>query len=98
MANSSVMVYSGSTVGVQAIALGVPCVHVRTAFDFDLDPLEGFPQARLEATGISEVRKQVRWLLQNRDSFISEHLSEWQRIVRQMYGPITSDTYTAFIK
>jgi hypothetical protein len=98
MQNCLIMVYSGSTVAVQALAVGLLPIHVRTTFDFDLDPLESFPQARLEATGISEVREQIRWLMDHRDTYAAEHREEWERIVEEMYGTVTEETYMAFVE
>jgi hypothetical protein len=97
MLKSSLVIYSGSTVCIQALALGIPVIHLRPHFDLDLDPLEEFPNSRLEATGLEEMRQQVRWLLDNREEYIAQHREEWERIVADMYSPVTSDTFRAFI-
>ena len=52
MQRSTVMVYSGSTVCIPALGLGLPLVHVRPHFDFDLDALETVPDTRLNATNL----------------------------------------------
>jgi hypothetical protein len=95
---SSLMVYSGSTVCVQALALGLPVVHLRTQFDFDLDPLEAVPDLRLEATGLEELRQKVRWLLEHREGYIAEHRLRWNRLVEEMYGPVTNAAIRAFVE
>ena len=46
-ASASVMVYTSSTVCVQALAHGLPMVHLRPQFDLDMDPLEAYPDLRL---------------------------------------------------
>lgn len=97
MLKSSVMVYSGSTVCIQALALGLPVVHLRTQFDFSLDPLETVPDLRLEATGLEELRQKVRWLLENREEYIARHKDAWNRVVEDMYGPVTEETFLAFL-
>ena len=97
MLNSSVLVYSGSTVCVQAMALGLPAVHLRTRFDLDLDPLDAVPEARIEARGTEELREQVRWLLDHREEYISQHKKAWDRLVGDIYGPVTPETYHAFV-
>ena len=97
MANSSLMVYSGSTVCVQALAIGLPVVHLRTQFEFDLDPLGELADARLSATGLAELRCQVRWLLEHRDEYVAQHKEEWANLVTELYGPVTEETYRAFI-
>jgi surface carbohydrate biosynthesis protein (TIGR04326 family) len=98
MLKSCVMVYSGSTVCVQALALGLPVVHVRPQFDFDLDPLETVPDLRLEATGLEELRQKVLWLLDHRDEYIAQHRERWNRFVDDMYGPVTQQTFLAFVE
>ena len=97
MLQSSVMLYTGSTVCVQALALGLPVVHLRPQYEFDLDPLEGTPQARLEAAGLEELGQQVRWLLDNREHYIAQNRDEWDRLVDDMYAPVTSASYQAFL-
>ena len=97
MQESAVMVYSGSTVCIQALALGLPLIHVRPQFDFDLDPLEAVPDARPEVTGLEELRQKVRWMLQHREEYISQHQESWSQLVEEIYGPVTEDTVHAFI-
>jgi hypothetical protein len=97
MQQSTMMVYSGSTVGIQALVLGLPLVHLRPKFDLDLDPLETVPEARLEATGLEELREKVTWLLANREEYVAQHEEEWQHIAKDLYGPVTEETFQAFI-
>lgn len=97
MLDSSVLIYSGSTVCVQAMALGLPVVHLRTKFDLDLDPLDAVPEARVEATGIEELRKQVRWLLDHREEYVRQRKEVWERLVGDIYSPVTQETYHAFL-
>ena len=97
MRESSVMVYSGTTVCIQALVLGLPLIHLRPSFDFDMDPLETTPHARLEATNLEELRQQVDWLLDNRESYIAQHRGEWSNLAAQMYGPVTQETIGAFL-
>ena len=92
------MVYSGSTVGVEALALHLPVAHLRTQFDLNMDPLETVPQARLEATGLEELREKVRWLLEHREEYIAQHREEWDRLVEDVYGPVTEDTFRSFVE
>lgn len=98
MLQSSVMVYSGSTVGYEALALYLPVVHLRTQFDLNMDPLEAVPQARLEATGLEELREKVLWLLEHREDYIAQHQEEWDHLVDEMYGPVTDETFRSFVE
>lgn len=98
MLKSSVMVYTGSTVCVQALALGLPVVHLRSQFEFDLDPLEAVPELRLEATGLDELRTKVRWVLDHRQEYVDQYKAEWIRVVADMYGPVTEETFRTFVE
>jgi len=94
---SSLMVYTGSTVSVQALAMGLPVIHVRPRFDFDLDPLEGHHESRLAATGIDDLRCKVGWLLAHRKEYIEGHKNDWRHIVDDLYGPVTNESVEAFV-
>ena len=97
LSKASAVVYSGSTVAVQALALDVPVIHLSPRFGIDMDPLETVPDLRLEATGLEELRVKVQWLLKNREEYIAQHNQEWARMVEDMYGPVTEDTIHAFV-
>jgi hypothetical protein len=94
---SSLMVYTGSMVSVQALAAGLPVVHLRSEFDLDLDPLGAVPEIRLEATGLEDMRKQVKWLLANRSEYIAKHQDRWATLVKEIYGPVTDEAIKAFV-
>ena len=98
ISSSSLMVYSGSTVCIQALALGVPVVHVRPQMDFDLDPLEGVPELRPEATNIDELRHQVRWLLDHLQEYIEQKRGAWARFVSETYSPVTEESINSFVE
>jgi len=98
MGTSAVLVYSASSVGVQALALGLPAVHLRTQFEFNMDPLEGIPEARLEATGLEDLREKVRWLLEHGEEYIAQHRDQWNWLVEDIYGPVTEETIRAFVE
>ncbi len=94
---SSIMLYTGSMVCVQALAARLPVVHLRPQFDLDMDPLEAAPDARLEAAGLEELRRKVRWLLSHREEYIENQRENWSRLVDEIYTPPTEETYRAFI-
>ena len=98
MAKSSAMIYTSSTVCVQAMAMGVPMVHLCRQFGLDLDPLESEPDTRLDAMGLGDLRDKVLWLLEHREEYIESHREKWNSLVGQMYGPVTEQTYLAFVE
>ena len=94
---SCLMVYTGSSVCIQALALGVPVVHLRPKFDVDMDPLEDIPDVRLEAMGLEDLREKVRWLLEHRTEYVFQRQAKWRELVGEMYGPVNEQTYRAFV-
>ena len=97
MAKSSLMIYTGSTVCIQALTMGLPMVHLGRQFGLNLDPLEAEPDARMDATGLDDLRNKVCWLLDHRDEYIASHREKWDRLAGQMFGPVTEQTYLAFV-
>ena len=95
---SSVMVYSHSAVCVEALALGLPPIHLRTQFDLNIDGLGAVPHLRLEATNLNELREKVRWLIDHREEYVTEHREEWDRFLQEMYGPVNEDAFRAFLE
>ena len=97
MRQSTVMVYSGSTVGVQALATGLPVIHLRPRFRLDMDPLQGFDDIRLEAMGLDDLKVKVTWLLENHEDYVSDHKEEWERMIGRMFGSVSEQTFQAFL-
>jgi hypothetical protein len=93
---SSLMVYSTSSVCIDALALGVPVVNLRPQFNIDADPLDEFPEARPEATGLGDLREKVRWLLDHREEYVNQHRDAWSSIAKDMYAPVTPESIQAF--
>lgn len=96
MPKSAAMVYTSSTVCVQALAMGLPVLHLRRQFGLDLDPLEFESPIRMEADGIEALRSKLRWLLEHRQEYVDAHQAQWNDLVGQIYGPVTQQTYLAF--
>jgi len=94
---SSVMIYSTSTVCIEALALGIPVINLRPQFDISLDPLEEFPDLRPVAAGLNDLREKVNWLLEHREEHIVENREAWTRMVADMYSPVTQESIRAFI-
>ena len=90
------MIYSGSTVCFEAISHGVPVIHHRPRFDFDLDPLEDFPDVRLKSFNALDLQKQINWILEHRTEFINQQQSDWANAVSSMYSDVNSNPYQVF--
>lgn len=97
MRKSSVILYTSSTICVEALAAGLPAIHLRSRFELNTDPLESAPDARLEALGLEDLREKIRWLLSNRTEYICQHRARWDQLADDIYGPVTDETYRAFV-
>ncbi len=96
IAKTSLMIYSGSTVCFEAISHGVPVIHHRPRFDFDLDPLEDFPDVSLKSFTALDLQKQINWILEHRTEFINQQQSDWANAVSSMYSDVNTNPYQVF--
>lgn len=96
MQRCSLMVYTSTTSCIQALALGIPVVHFKTHFGFDLDPLASAPHLRLEASDLPGLRLQVDWLLEHGSEYAKNNRGQWNEFVDDMYGPVDEESYLAF--
>ena len=97
MQKCSLMVYSVSSVCIQALALGLPLIHMRPQINLEMDPLEAAPDARLQATNLEELRDKIQWLLDNREEYITQHRQQWKELALDIYGPVTDASVRAFV-
>jgi len=95
---SAAALYVASTACIEAMSLEIPTVHVRPRFVLDTDPLEHARDARLEATGAKELREKIHWLLEHREEYVAQQREQWRTLVREMFGPVTEETYLAFVE
>lgn len=98
LCESSLMVYSGSAVCDQAFSKEVPVIHLRPQFELDADSLESVKHLRLEATGLEELRRQVDWLLENREEYVSHHREAWLEHLDDTYGQVSDQSFRAFVE
>jgi hypothetical protein len=97
MQKCSLMIYSVSSVCIQALALGLPLIHMRPQINLQMDPLESAPDARLEANSLEDLQDKVRWLLDHREEYIVEHQQQWKKLAGDIYGPVTEESVHAFV-
>ncbi len=91
------MIYSTSTVCIEALAVESPVVNLRPQFSINLDPLEEFPTLRPVAAGLYDLREKVQWILEHREEHIAQNKNAWDRMVKDMFSPVTSESIQAFI-
>jgi hypothetical protein len=94
---SSVMIYSTSTVCIEALAVETPVVNLRPQFGISLDPLEEFTALRPVAVGLNDLREKVKWILEHREEHVAQNKDAWAEMVKDMFSPVTSESIQAFI-
>ena len=96
LGGSDVLLYTYSTTCVEAIAAGVPAVHVESDFSIDLDPLDFYPRARLSARNPEEIVKKVEEAITMDKKELSRKRKIWGGVVRNMFGRVDDSVYRLF--
>lgn len=93
---SDVLIYTTSTTCVEALALGVPVLHVGSDFIIDMDVLDFKPEIRYSARNKDTIREKIEEALRITHEDLLEKRKEWKKVVSEMFGPVTEQTYDLF--
>ena len=92
-----VLVYTDTTAAVEALAYGVPIVHLQPSHDIDLDPLESFEGVRV-STGTAEgLREAVRAAVKVGPEEHAVRVRRWQEVVDLLLPPPEEKTIDLFM-
>jgi surface carbohydrate biosynthesis protein (TIGR04326 family) len=95
---SDVLLYTYSTTCVEAIAAGVPALHVESDLMIDLDPLDFNPGTRLSARNPEEIVKRVEEAIAMDEKELSKKRKMWNSVVKDLFGRVDDSTYRLFSK
>ncbi|MFH0861108.1 MAG: hypothetical protein V1921_07895 [Candidatus Altiarchaeota archaeon] len=95
---SDLLLYTSSTTCVEAMALTVPVVHVRSDYKLDLDPLDLNPETRISVSSPEEIKHAVRKIIDNEESIISSKRGGWGQTIGGLFGEINDEMYDVFIR
>lgn len=93
---SDVLFYSGSTTCVEAIAVGVPAVHVESDFSIDFDPLDFNPKVRTSTRSVEEIVKRVEDAIGMDEKELSKKRNMWSSVVKELFGNVSDAVYCLF--
>lgn len=94
---ADVLVYNGGAFpSVEALAAGVPVVHVEPEFALDLDPLDACPELGLDARSPEEILACVRERLSEGPAKAVETLERSRRVLGELIGKVDEATYELF--
>lgn len=82
------LLYSNSTVCLEALATGVPVVNVSSELVIDMDPLDVLPELRRVARNAEELRRFVKQAIEARNTDTVSERARWRCAVESMLGPV----------
>jgi len=95
---SDALLYTCSTTCTEAIAVGVPAVHVESDLSIDLDQLDFDPGIRPSARSPEEIVKCVEAVTSMSKRELSKKRRVWKRVVKELFGAVNNSTYRLFLK
>lgn len=93
---SDVLLYTCSTTCVEAIAAGIPVVHVESDLSIDLDQLDFNPRIRPSACSPEEIVKCVEGAIRMSEEELSKKREMWSRVVRDLFSSVDDSVYRLF--
>jgi hypothetical protein len=95
---SDVLLYTCSTTCVEAIAAGVPVIHVESDLMIDLDQLDFNPKLRPSARTPEEILNSVEKAISMNEKELSRKRKIWGKVVRNLFGEVNESTYRLFLR
>lgn len=93
---ASVLVYMDSTTSLEALAMGVPLIHVASEFGLDFDPLDGHPDIRQTAREPGELLDAALMAVGS-EIGLAGRAQQGQELVSQFLGPVNESVYGLFL-
>lgn len=94
---TSVLLYTSSTTSIEALAFGVPVIHVESDFLIDRDPLDFVPDFVISAHSPEEIVKHVNGLSMDHEKILSVKREKRQQLVGEVFGEVNDSVYDLFL-
>ena len=95
---SSMLIYTSSATSIEAIAVGVPILHIKSDFTIDRDNLSDFPTSVRESVSTpEEIVKATENILKMDERELSRKRQLWAEVVAEMFGPVDESTFGLFL-
>jgi len=98
LTKSNVLLYTDSTTCIEAIAAGVPPIHVESDFLVDIDPLDFDPTIRPSAHTPQEMVKCAENEMGIRQQELSKKKKMWNDVVSDLFSKVDESVYRLFTK
>lgn len=96
LVQSRVLVYTDSTTCLEALAMGVPIIHLATEFGLDFDPLDRFLDIKEIAQKEGELLRSVLLLCDGQRSLL-DRKHRGRQLASEFLGPVGDGTYSPFL-
>jgi len=90
---SSILLYTSSTVAIEAIARGVQVLHIPSEFTIDMDPLDLHPQVKISTSSLTDINKNVDEILSGTME-IEKKMRD--KVVSDFFGPVNKKMFSLF--
>ncbi len=94
---SSVMFTTSSTSGAEAIAMGIPVIHLQTTREIDLSPFFAIPDAALEVSNVEEFCEALDVVLNGKEKLRACQL-KWPELLRNTFYAVDGKTGERFLE
>ena len=94
---ADVLLYTSSTTCFEAMAMGVPTLHVESDYLIDVDPLDFAKNLRRSTGSPEEILDYVQKFKSMSDEKLSKERLKWKNAVKEVFGPVTNETYNLFL-
>lgn len=95
---SDILVYSSSTTCIEALAMGVPVVHVKSSLFIDLDQLDDFPGVAPSVADPKELAAIVKSILEMNTQELVKQRKKWKEVVGSLFLKPDEKVYKLFIE
>ncbi len=93
---SNVLLYTSSTTCLEALAIGIPILHIGSDFMIDRDPLDFHYDIIRSARNKDDILKAVEEILQTDERELVKQRAMWERVVSEIFRPVDESMLDLF--
>lgn len=92
------LLYTSSTTGIEALAVGLPVLHIGSSFIIDRDVLDSLPNIRTSVKTEEDIRIKSKDLLETYQDVSPEQKVEVKNMVKNVFGTVDDAVFGLFIE
>ena len=94
---AEVLFTMSSTTGAEALAMGVPAIHLQRARDLDLSPFFEFPDAAIQVSSVEEFGRALELILQ-RGPALADLRKKWAEVISETFYTVDGKAGERFVE